>query len=63
MLGNYAGGLRERRGPNAACVVLVIVVAVLSAILASGVRVLKRHERAVLSHLGKVCDGARGPRA
>ena len=41
--------------------VLVIVVVVVSAALASGVRVLKQYERAVMFHLGKVGDGARGP--
>jgi regulator of protease activity HflC (stomatin/prohibitin superfamily) len=42
-------------------VVLVAVVLVVLALLASGVRVLKQYERAVLFHLGKVSDGARGP--
>jgi len=42
-------------------IVLVVVAAVLAAALASGVRVLKQYERAVLFHLGKVSDGARGP--
>ena len=42
-------------------VVVVAVVAVGLALLASGVRVLKQYERAVLFHLGKVSDGARGP--
>ena len=41
--------------------VIVIVVVVVLAVLASGVRVLKQYERAVLFHLGKVSDGARGP--
>jgi regulator of protease activity HflC (stomatin/prohibitin superfamily) len=42
-------------------IVAVIVVAVVLAILASSVRVLKQYERAVVFHLGKVTDGARGP--
>ena len=42
-------------------IVLVIVVVVVAAAVASGVRVLKQYERAVLFHLGKVSDGARGP--
>jgi regulator of protease activity HflC (stomatin/prohibitin superfamily) len=41
--------------------VLIAVVLVLLAALASGVRVLKQYERAVLFHLGKVIGGARGP--
>ena len=43
-------------------IVLVAVVAVVLAFLASSVRVLKQYERAVLFHLGKVRDGERGPR-
>jgi regulator of protease activity HflC (stomatin/prohibitin superfamily) len=42
-------------------VVLIVVVVVAVALLASSVRVLKQYERAVLFHLGKVSDGARGP--
>jgi regulator of protease activity HflC (stomatin/prohibitin superfamily) len=42
-------------------IVVVIVAVVALAILASGVRVLKQYERAVLFHLGKVTGGARGP--
>jgi regulator of protease activity HflC (stomatin/prohibitin superfamily) len=41
--------------------VIIAVVLVLLAALASGVRVLKQYERAVLFHLGKVIGGARGP--
>jgi regulator of protease activity HflC (stomatin/prohibitin superfamily) len=37
----------------------VVLVALL--VLASGVRILKQYERAVLFHLGKVSGGARGP--
>jgi regulator of protease activity HflC (stomatin/prohibitin superfamily) len=42
-------------------VVLVVVVVVVLGAVASGVRVLTQYERAVLFHLGKVSDGARGP--
>ena len=42
-------------------IVVVIVAAVALAVLASGIRVLKQYERAVLFHLGKVTGGARGP--
>src|SRR5580700_2752337 len=42
-------------------IIVVVVVGVVLAIAASGVRVLKQYERAVLFHLGKVRDGARGP--
>jgi regulator of protease activity HflC (stomatin/prohibitin superfamily) len=42
-------------------IVPVIVVVVLLAVLASGVRVLKQYERAVVFHLGKVSEAARGP--
>ena len=42
-------------------IAVVVVVVALLALAASGVRVLKQYERAVLFHLGKVSDGARGP--
>ena len=42
-------------------VVAIVVVVIALAVLASSVRVLKQYERAVLFHLGKVSDGARGP--
>jgi regulator of protease activity HflC (stomatin/prohibitin superfamily) len=42
-------------------VVAIVVVAFALVLLASSVRVLKQYERAVLFHLGKVSDGARGP--
>ncbi len=42
-------------------IVPVIVAVVVFAVVASGVRVLKQYERAVLFHLGKVTGGARGP--
>ncbi|MGD0197074.1 MAG: slipin family protein [Solirubrobacteraceae bacterium] len=42
-------------------VVLVAVVLVAGAIAASGIRVLKQYERAVMFHLGKVSHAARGP--
>jgi regulator of protease activity HflC (stomatin/prohibitin superfamily) len=42
-------------------VVVVVVVVVVLAALASSIRVLKQYERAVIFHLGKVSDGARGP--
>jgi regulator of protease activity HflC (stomatin/prohibitin superfamily) len=42
-------------------VAVIVVVVVALALLASSVRVLKQYERAVLFHLGKVRDGARGP--
>ena len=42
-------------------IAVVIVAAVVLVIVASGIRVLKQYERAVLFHLGKVTGGARGP--
>jgi regulator of protease activity HflC (stomatin/prohibitin superfamily) len=42
-------------------VVAVVVAVAALALLASSVRVLKQYERAVIFHLGKVSDGARGP--
>jgi regulator of protease activity HflC (stomatin/prohibitin superfamily) len=42
-------------------IVVVVVVVVVLAALASSIRVLKQYERAVMFHLGKVGDAARGP--
>jgi regulator of protease activity HflC (stomatin/prohibitin superfamily) len=41
--------------------VLIVVAAIALALAASGIRVLKQYERAVMFHLGKVSDAARGP--
>jgi regulator of protease activity HflC (stomatin/prohibitin superfamily) len=41
--------------------VLIAVLVVAAAILAASVRILKQYERAVVFHLGRVKDGARGP--
>jgi regulator of protease activity HflC (stomatin/prohibitin superfamily) len=44
-----------------ATLVIVAVVVVALVVLSQSVRVLKQYERAVIFHLGKVRDGARGP--
>jgi len=41
--------------------VLIAVLVVAAAMLAASVRILKQYERAVVFHLGRVKDGARGP--
>jgi len=41
--------------------VLIAVLVVAAALLAASVRILKQYERAVVFHLGRVKDGARGP--
>ncbi len=41
--------------------VLIAVALVVVAVLAASVRILKQYERAVIFHLGRVTDGARGP--